>query len=99
MMFSNTVYLYLGFWHNKESLLPLTDGELAPGFTFKTNKSDQQSKQRFPFDSKGQKGRERGMREGEEWKEGEKEEGEEEKLCRGKSAKWKKNQRYSEKQI
>lgn len=70
--------------------MPLTDSELDPGFTLKTNKSDQQSKQRFPFDSKAQKGRERGVRRGEEWKEGEKEEGEEEKLCRGKSAKWKK---------
>lgn len=42
--------------------------------TLKANKSDQQSEQRFPFDSKGQKGRERGMRGGEEGKKGEKRE-------------------------
>lgn len=64
--------------------MPLTDSELDPGFTLKTNKSDQQSKQRFPFDSKGQKGRERGVRRGKEWKEGEKEEGEEESFAEGK---------------
>lgn len=66
--------------------------------TLKANKSDQQSEQKFPFESKGQKGRERAMRGGEEGKEGEKEEGEEEKLCRGKNAKWKKNQWCSGKQ-